>query len=98
MKKEAIKLTSLKKKYTRIPKFKQQRNEMYKEIANIIESEKDSFTISDIMECLVDNFNGEVDNERRTYLKEIEECISEADDAPLVKKEKGVSFFTIIRG
>ncbi len=95
--KKVKKLGWIKKRYPRLPQKKEKRAHMYKEIAKSVEAQKGVFTYSDMMEILVDHFSDEVDDDRKSFLKEIQESIRGSEDTPLVKKEKGVSLFTTIK-
>ena len=84
------------KGFSKIPDLKHQRIEMFRSIAGQIQSEKASFTVSGIMESMVQHFPAKVDEDRKAFLKEIEEWVGEDPYTPLLKVENGVKLYRML--
>lgn len=85
------------RKYKKLPKRQEQRIELYRNLARVVQSEDGSFSISQIMEVLLELFRDEIDEDRRRVLKEIEEWVKEDAYTPLIRTEKGINYHRIIK-
>ncbi len=96
-----IKLTAkhkqLAKKHKRLPRQQEQRIELYRNIARGVQSEDGSFSLSQVMEVLLELFREEIDEDRKRVLKEIEEWVKEDAYTPLIRTEKGINYHRIIK-
>ncbi len=90
-------LEKLSGKLKRLPKEQGERIALYRSIARSVQSTGGSFTISRIMEALIELFRQEVDADRAKILKELEEWVNEDAYTPLIRVEKGIRHHRIIK-
>lgn len=81
---------------SRMPGAKHQRMEMFRKAAMQLQKEKGYFTVSGMMEAMVQSFPSEVDEDRKGFLKEIEEWVAEDPYTPLLRTENGVRIYRMI--
>jgi hypothetical protein len=94
--KKGVKRKKSVKGYSKLPASRHQRIEMFRKIARQIQDEKGSFTVAGVMEALVQGFPAEVDEDRKGFLREIEEWVSEDPYTPQLRVEGGVKLYRMI--
>ena len=81
-------------KYSKMMKNASKRGEVYKEVAVRLQERDELFSISKVMEALIENFP-EVDDDRKTYLEEVEEWVKGEPYVTLAKQEGGIRLYRI---